>query len=103
MQQTGCCWVASDPMVVDKSRFHQLCPGVGRNRHPAIFSSFGLTSKSSMIHILVPQLGASPERVLIVSEAGGPREVPLFFYLSPPPPKLLPFHLRPPSRRPHSP
>ena len=57
--------------------------GVARNRHPAIVLSFGLTSKPSMIYVLVPQLGASPERVLVISEAGAGRKLLELFNVAP--------------------
>src|SRR6266550_6407237 len=50
-------------------------PAGGRNGHPAIFLSFGLTSEPSMIHVLVPQLGASPERILVISGEGDGRKI----------------------------
>ncbi len=54
-----------------------------RNRHPAIVLSFGLISKPSMIYVLVPQLGASPERVLVISEAGAGRKLLELFNVAP--------------------
>jgi len=71
------------PVVVVICHYTHTPLGNGRNRPPAIFLSSGLTSKPSMIYVLVPQRGSSPKGVFVVSAASAGRKFFEFLDISP--------------------